>query len=63
MFTEQALLHVEIRHFSYRMDPVDLTERLFNPVPGYGIVAHNLACTHVTPDIYLPEHGRTVPHP
>ena len=56
-------LPVEIRHFLYRMDPVDLIESALNPVPGYGIVAHNLACTHVTPDIYLPEHGRTVPHP
>lgn len=62
MFTEQALLHVEVRHLSHRMYPVDLIEGLFDTVSGLGIIAHNLASPNISVPVYLPEYGRPVPH-
>ena len=63
MFSEQALLHPEILHLPHGMHPADLVKRLLNTVSGYGIVAHDLARTHVAVPVYLPEYGRTAPPP
>ena len=53
---------MEVRYLLDRMYPAYLIERMLDPVSGLGIIAHNLACTDITVDVYLPEYGRPVPH-
>ena len=57
--SEQALLHAEVLHLPHGMHPADLVKRLLNTVSGYGIVAHDLARTHVAVPVYLPEYAAT----
>ena len=63
VLAEQALFHSEIRELPYRMYPADLVERLLDTMSGCGIVAHDLARTHIAVPVCLPEYGRPVPHP
>ena len=63
MLSEQALFYAEVLHPPYRMYPADLVERLLDTMSGCGIVAHDLACTHIAVTVCLPEYGRPVPHP
>ena len=62
MFTEQTLLHMEVRYLFDRMYPAYLIERMLDSMPGLSIITHNLACPHITVDVYLPENGCPVPH-
>ena len=63
VLAEQALLHPEIRYFPYRMYPAYLVEGFLDPVSCFSVITHDLARTHIAVTVYLPEYGRSAPHP
>ena len=62
VLAEKTLLHPEIRHLPHRVYPIDLVKRFLDPVPTLRIIAHNLARTHITVSVCLPEYGGSAPH-
>ena len=43
------------------MHPTHVRMRNFQPMPGLGVISHNLTCMYLSVGIHLPEYCRTVP--
>ena len=63
MLAKETLAKIEVVQTQFGMYPAHVWMRNFQPVPGLGIISHNLTCAYLSVGIHLPENCRAFPFP